>query len=47
MKVRALMTAAVAAVSLAFVFGSVSGGEAAKKKAAPKDPTAVFACPLS
>jgi hypothetical protein len=42
----ALTTAAMAALSVAFVFGSVSGSEAAKKKAAPKDVTAVFACPL-
>jgi hypothetical protein len=46
MKVRALATAAVAALSMAFVLGSVTASEAAKKKAAPKDPTAVFACPL-
>jgi hypothetical protein len=46
MKARALITAAVAAVSLVFVLGSVSGSEAAKKKAAPADPARVFACPL-
>ena len=46
MKVRVLTTAAVAALSMAFVFGSVTASEAAKKKAAPKDPAAVFACPL-
>jgi hypothetical protein len=47
MKVHALMTATVAAVSLAFVLGSVSGSEAAKKKAAPVDPARVFACPMN
>jgi hypothetical protein len=46
MKVRVVATAAVAALSMAFVFGAVTASEAAKKKAAPKDPTAVFACPL-
>jgi hypothetical protein len=44
MKARALTTAAVAALSLAFVFGSATGSQAAQ--AAPKDPTAVFACTL-
>jgi hypothetical protein len=47
MKVRVLATAAVAALSMAFVFGSVSGSEAAKKKAAPVDPARVFLCPLN
>jgi hypothetical protein len=47
MKFGALTTAAVAALSVAFVFGSVSSGEAAKKKAAAKkDPVATFLCPL-
>ncbi len=47
MKFGALTTAAVAALSAAFVFGSVSIGEAAKKKASPKkDPVATFLCPL-
>ena len=41
----ALTTAAIAALSVAFVFGSVSGSEAAKKKPA-KDPAATFMCPL-
>jgi hypothetical protein len=40
----ALTTGAVAALSLAFVFGSATGGGAAT--AAPKDSTAVFACTL-
>lgn len=47
MKVRALTTAAVAALSMAFVFGSVAASEAAKAKAAPADPARVFACPIS
>lgn len=46
MKARVLATATLAALSMAFVLGSVSGSEAAKKKAAPKDPAAVFACPM-
>jgi hypothetical protein len=40
----ALTTAAVAALSVAFVFGSVSGSEAAKKKSS--DPVATFLCPM-
>ncbi len=46
MKFGALTIAAVAALSVAFVFGSVSSGEAAKKAAPKKDPVATFLCPL-
>lgn len=42
----ALTTAAVAALSVAFVFGSVSGGDAAAKKKPAKDLVATFLCPL-
>jgi hypothetical protein len=42
----ALTTAAAAALSVTFVFGSVASSEAAKKKAPAKDPVATFLCPL-
>jgi hypothetical protein len=37
--------AALAALAAAFLFGAAGTGEAAKKKAAPKDPAASFMCP--
>jgi hypothetical protein len=39
--------AAMAALAAAITFGAAGSSEAAKKKTAPRDPAATFACPMN